>query len=121
MRGNSQVDPKYRGFTGTFVCCLGFMHINHGRVKVMTDRERLIKKRAYSLWETEGNPDGRHEDHWGQAEQEIDGGNSGSLATDAPRPPEMDLEPIPMPDQLDVDDDVPPARTGQSANIKNPV
>ena len=87
----------------------------------MTDRESLIKERAYSLWETEGNPDGRHEDHWVQAEQEIDGGNPGSLATDAPRPPEMDLEPIPMPDQLDFDDDVPPARTGQSAKIKYPV
>ncbi|WP_244489913.1 DUF2934 domain-containing protein [Rhizobium sp. Leaf391] len=31
----------------------------------MTNREHLIRERAYSLWETEGSPDGKHEDHWG--------------------------------------------------------
>jgi hypothetical protein len=34
----------------------------------VTDRIRL---RAYSIWEREGNPDNRHEDHWLQAEREI--------------------------------------------------
>jgi hypothetical protein len=91
--------------------------------QVMTDREHLIRERAFSLWETEGNPDGRHEDHWAQAEREIDGGNTGSLAADIPRPPEMDLEAIPLPDQVGSSEgqDMPPARTGQSANKKNPV
>ncbi|WP_455274219.1 DUF2934 domain-containing protein [Rhizobium herbae] len=63
------------------------------------DREQLIKERAYSLWETEGNPDGRHEDHWVQAEQEIDGDNTQSLARDTPRPPELFSDAIPLPDQ----------------------
>ena len=67
--------------------------------EVMIDREHLVKERAYSLWETEGNPDGRHEDHWIQAEREIDGESTGSLATDTTRPPEIGLEPIPLPDQ----------------------
>jgi len=89
----------------------------------MTDRESLIKERAYSLWETEGNPDGRHEDHWAQAEQEIDGDNTQSLAIDT-QPPELFSGAIPLPDQSGTGNGergVPPARSGQAANKKNPV
>jgi hypothetical protein len=66
----------------------------------MIDRERPIKERAYSLWEPEGNPDGRHEDHWAQAESEMDGAKTGSsLATDVPNPSETNAETILLPDQ----------------------
>jgi len=34
----------------------------------LTDR---IRRRAYEIWESEGSPDGRPDDHWRQAEQEI--------------------------------------------------
>ncbi|WP_426232219.1 DUF2934 domain-containing protein [Pararhizobium sp. DWP3-4] len=51
----------------------------------MIDRER-IKERAYSLWETEGNPDGCHAEHWVRAEQEIDVEDMQSPAPDAPLP-----------------------------------
>ncbi|MCS4095604.1 DUF2934 domain-containing protein [Rhizobium sp. BK176] len=34
----------------------------------VTERIRL---RAYSIWEAEGSPENRHEDHWLQAEHEI--------------------------------------------------
>lgn len=34
----------------------------------VTERIRL---RAYSIWEAEGAPENRHEDHWLQAEREI--------------------------------------------------
>jgi len=30
-----------------------------------------IRLRAYPIWEREGNPDNRHEDHWLQVEREI--------------------------------------------------
>jgi len=41
----------------------------------MTDnREEKIRKRAYELWQQEGQPDGRPDDHWYQAEREIDQG-----------------------------------------------
>ena len=30
-----------------------------------------IRERSYQLWEQEGRPDGRHLDHWLQAEQEL--------------------------------------------------
>lgn len=34
------------------------------------DQER-IRRRAYQIWEREGRPEGRHEQHWAQACQEI--------------------------------------------------
>ena len=39
-----------------------------------TDADVLRKRteeRAYALWESEGRPDGRHLDHWCQAEAEM--------------------------------------------------
>ncbi|PLU57684.1 hypothetical protein BMJ22_33635 [Sinorhizobium medicae] len=30
-------------------------------------REELIRRRAYVIWEQEGRPDGQHERHWEQA------------------------------------------------------
>ena len=35
------------------------------------DRESRIHKRAHELWEQEGRPEGRHDEHWRQASQEI--------------------------------------------------
>jgi hypothetical protein len=37
----------------------------------MSDREDTIRSRAYRIWEQENQPDGRHEEHWEQAEREI--------------------------------------------------
>jgi len=36
------------------------------------DREDRIRKRAYELWQQEGAPEGKPDDHWLQAEREID-------------------------------------------------
>ena len=41
--------------------------------EALTDADVLRKRteeRAYALWEGEGRPDGRHLDHWCQAEAE---------------------------------------------------
>ena len=35
------------------------------------DRSEAIRKRARLIWEREGRPDGRAEQHWAQAEHEI--------------------------------------------------
>ena len=35
------------------------------------DRERLIRERAYMIWEREGRPDGRADVHWFQALREL--------------------------------------------------
>ena len=40
-----------------------------------------IAKRAYEIWQSSGRPDGRHQDHWLQAERELNGAG----ATSQPR------------------------------------
>lgn len=39
----------------------------------MSDREQQVRERAYALWQAEGAPEGRHQDHWQQAETELGG------------------------------------------------
>jgi hypothetical protein len=36
-----------------------------------SERQKRIEERAYALWEAEGRPHGKHEDHWQRATQEI--------------------------------------------------
>ena len=38
----------------------------------MDSREERIKRRAYEIWEREGRPTGREQEHWDQAVQEIE-------------------------------------------------
>jgi hypothetical protein len=38
---------------------------------VNSDREARIRERAYAIWVAEGRPNGKHEDHWQRAAQEI--------------------------------------------------
>lgn len=35
------------------------------------DREDRLRQRAYTIWESEGRPDGREGEHWAQAEREL--------------------------------------------------
>ncbi len=35
------------------------------------DREQQIKQRAYRIWQDEGEPSGRDQDHWSRAEAEL--------------------------------------------------
>lgn len=48
------------------------------------DREDRIRKRAYELWQKEGSPEGRPDDHWLQAEHEIDHGDGEIEGDDEP-------------------------------------
>jgi hypothetical protein len=36
------------------------------------DRHNKIRQRAYELWHNEGRQEGRAEDHWAQAEREVE-------------------------------------------------
>jgi hypothetical protein len=36
-----------------------------------SDLQERIRERAQAIWEREGRPDGRHDEHWRQAENEI--------------------------------------------------
>ena len=38
----------------------------------MTDREEKIRQRAYGIWEEEGHPHGRADDHWHRAAREVE-------------------------------------------------
>lgn len=46
------------------------------------DREQEIRERAYRRWEQEGCPEGQADDHWRQAERELDGEESGAAAAE---------------------------------------
>ncbi len=35
-------------------------------------RQKRIEQRAYLFWEAEGQPHGRHEEHWRRAERQIE-------------------------------------------------
>ena len=37
-----------------------------------TERNRKVRERAYGLWVAGGHQDGRSDEHWAQAEREID-------------------------------------------------
>lgn len=39
------------------------------------DREERIRKRAHEIWDAEGRPHGRHEEHWQKAMKEVGGGD----------------------------------------------
>jgi Protein of unknown function (DUF2934) len=51
----------------------------------MTDADlhERIKRRAYLLWEQEGRPEGRADEHWLRAEAEVAGVNTGGEAPPA--------------------------------------
>jgi len=37
----------------------------------MDDRDELIRRRAYAIWENEGRPEGDDRRHWDQASREM--------------------------------------------------
>ena len=39
---------------------------------VPADREERIRQRAHELWEQKGRPEGRAQDHWERAAQDLD-------------------------------------------------
>src|SRR5436853_7678531 len=43
-----------------------------------SDRNRRIEQRAHEIWEAEGRPHGKHDEHWHRAEREIAGGRGGT-------------------------------------------
>jgi len=50
------------------------------------DRTERIKQRAHQIWEGEGRPDGRAQEHWDKAVQDIEA--EGSEASRGPAHPD---------------------------------
>ncbi|MBR8405455.1 DUF2934 domain-containing protein [Burkholderia cenocepacia] len=50
------------------------------------DRETQIRERAYQLWQADGAPDGRADEYWQRAEQQLDaqGSSADGRAADLP-------------------------------------
>jgi hypothetical protein len=46
----------------------------------MGNREERIWERAYRIWEEEGPPEGRQEEHWRRAEIEVEDSRSRTLS-----------------------------------------
>ena len=49
-----------------------------------SEREELIRRRAYAIWEQEGRPDGQHQRHWEQAAREMQGSETQGPETQGP-------------------------------------
>ncbi|MCB5203646.1 DUF2934 domain-containing protein [Neorhizobium sp. T786] len=50
------------------------------------NEEEWVRKRAYALWEEEGYPSGKHDDHWERARREFAAfGSSPAKRTPTPR------------------------------------
>jgi hypothetical protein len=45
------------------------------------DKENRTKERAHHLWEVEGKPEGKHKEHWEQAEKELSKAGPGEERT----------------------------------------
>lgn len=41
--------------------------------QVNNDREEQIRARAHQIWEEEGRPEGREQEHWNRAAREMEG------------------------------------------------
>ncbi len=48
-------------------------------------RDDLIREAAYAIWEAEGRPDGRAEEHWRLAQENIAAGERISVTEPKPR------------------------------------
>ncbi|MBV9374721.1 MAG: DUF2934 domain-containing protein [Alphaproteobacteria bacterium] len=49
-----------------------------------TERQKRIERRAYAVWEAEGHPHGRHDEHWQLATGQIEA-EEHAQATDKPK------------------------------------
>jgi len=50
------------------------------------DRHDRIRQRAHAIWEQEGRPEGAHERHWRQAENEVAAQDADAVKEPAAKP-----------------------------------
>jgi hypothetical protein len=84
-------------------------------------RQDQIARRAYEIFQREGHPQGRHDDHWRQAEAEIDAEAQkalvgGSGPTHPSGPPTTGAQAQPSPDTAGEAGAPPSGRPGSSKN-----
>jgi hypothetical protein len=84
-----------------------------------TDRLERVRQRAYELWEQEGRPDGKAEEHWRRADAEIAREEAPSAPTTSEelgRAPTVAEQPLSVTGEVPTDSPTPvtPARRGRS-------
>jgi hypothetical protein len=84
-------------------------------------RQEQIAHRAYEIWQRAGHPQGRHDDHWQQAEAEIDAEAqkamvNGTGPTHRSGPPTTGAQAQPSPDTAGEAGAPPSGRPGSSKN-----
>jgi hypothetical protein len=62
----------------------------------MSDLDQQIRRRAYQIWEEEGRPQGRAQEHWLQAQNEVQALRAAEVRTAGRKemrdpPPEWDM------------------------------
>ena len=78
-----------------------------------------IAARAHEIWEREGRPDHKAEEHWRRAEQEVareDGAAQMGAPDEIAHPPQVDTRPAPPLDAAPPLDGAPTSLTGESAD-----
>lgn len=60
----------------------------------MADSENWIKQRAYELWEADGRPHGKHDEHWQQAAAEFKAKHNGKSPVSASKAPAKRKAPV---------------------------
>jgi hypothetical protein len=50
------------------------------------EKQRRIEQRAYLFWEAEGQPHGRHEEHWHRAARQIETEKEAHIAEEFRKP-----------------------------------
>jgi hypothetical protein len=73
-----------------------------------SDRHKAIEARAYQIWEESGQAHGMHDEHWRQAEQEVDAAADGTSSDlQEGRLEERETDDVTSSPQRDAREDVP--------------
>jgi hypothetical protein len=78
------------------------------------DREDVIRRRAYEIWEDEGRPEGLHQEHWGRAERELNGSHADENIGDAPNTGKAELKTEMRPTEMQ------PSQTASAGTAEKP-
>jgi DUF2934 family protein len=84
-----------------------------------TDRLERVRQRAYELWEQEGRPDGKEEEHWRRADAEIaceEAPSAPTTSEELGRAPTVAEQPLSVTGEVPTDSPTPvtPPRRGRS-------
>ncbi|HGL4260314.1 DUF2934 domain-containing protein [Burkholderia dolosa] len=72
------------------------------------DRETQIRERAYRLWQADGSPEGRADEYWQRAEQQLDAEGAGEAEPELDQPADQAAKRR-MPGEPLQDDALPPS------------